>query len=124
MLKYFVVIMFALAAVAQAHEQTPTYPELRYSYVDGLSAVTVKVFNRRKDVKYFSIQVFDEEWQNIEFASADRIINIKYLGKKSIDIYIKNEDRDKIKYVCTTSKLLKGDVKYQAVSSRICSKIK
>jgi len=122
MLKYFVMMMFPFAAMA--HEQTPTYPELQYSYIEGISVVTVNVFNRREDVFYYAIQVFDEDWKRVAFGSETRIVPIDYLDKKDIDIYIRNEDRKRIKYVCTTSKLLTEDVSDQAVSSRICSKIK
>jgi hypothetical protein len=122
MLKYFAMLLFPLSCAA--HEQTPTYPELKYSYVEGLSFTTINVFNRREDVKYFAIQVFDEEWKKIDFGGVSRVVFIDYLDKKDIDIYIKDQDRGRIKYVCTKSKLLKEDVKFQAVSSRICSKIK
>ena len=118
------IILSLTSAQALGHEMTPTYPEMRPSYVDGLYSVNMKLFNRRNDVTYYDISVFDEEWNNIPFASKERLIKINYLEKKDFEIYIRESDHSEVEYICTTSKLLKGDVSAAAVNSRICSKIK
>jgi hypothetical protein len=107
-----------------SHEMTPTYPELRPSFVDGLYSTELYIFNRRFDAKYYEINVFDKEWKPIAFATSDRIIELKYLEKKTIEVYIREADKNKVEYICTTSKLLKQDVQNTGVTSKICSKIK
>jgi hypothetical protein len=107
-----------------AHEMTPTYPELRPSYVDGLYSTKMKLFNRRDDVIYYDIGVFDKDWKQIPFASQDKLIKIEYLEKTGFEIFIRGDDYERVEYICTTSKLLKSDTGKAAVMSRICSKIK
>ena len=51
--------VLALTLSAQAHELTPTYPTASPSYIDGISKVTLTMFNRREDVKYYKVDVFD-----------------------------------------------------------------
>lgn len=113
-----------VTAQAAAHEMTPTYPELRPSYMDGLYSTTMSLFNRRGDVSYYDVSVFDEDWKGIAFASRERLIEIDYLEKKDFEIYIRESDLSKVEYICTTSKLLSSDVTSTAVTSRICSRIK
>jgi len=103
---------------------TPTYPELRPSYVDGLYSLTMKLFNRRDDVIYYEIGVFDKDWKSLPFASQDKLLKIEYLERKDFDIYIRSDDYETVEYICTTSKILKSDIGKAAVMSRICSKIK
>ena len=109
---------------AVGHEMTPTYPELRPSYVDGLYSLTMKLFNRRDDVIYYEIGVFDKDWKSLPFASQDKLLKIEYLERKDFDIYIRSDDYETVEYICTTSKILKSDIGKAAVMSRICSKIK
>lgn len=109
---------------AFAHEMIPTYPELRPSYLDGLYSTEVLVFNRREDVRYYEISVFDKDWNSLPFATNQKIIKIDYLRKKNVELYFRKQEKNKIKYICTTSKILKGEVQYTAITSRICSKIK
>lgn len=111
-------------SVAQAHELTPTYPTFKNSYVDGVMVTTLKLFNRRTDVSYYEIGVFDEEWKPLPFASADKIVKLEYLKIKYLDIYVKSSDLEDIEYVCTTSKLKSDDIVSSGLSSRICSKVK
>lgn len=117
--------MFSLtSAAAFGHEMTPTYPELRPSYIDGLYSASMKLFNRRDDVIFYDISVFDSEWKSIPFATQDKLIRIDYLEKKDFVVYIRGSDYDRVEYICTSSKLLKNNVGSTAVNSRICSKIK
>lgn len=68
--------------------------------------------------------MYDNDWNPISFASQDKIIRIRYLEKKKIDIYVRNEDAKRVVFVCTTSKLLKADVISTGITSKICSKVK
>lgn len=117
--------VLALTLSAQAHELTPTYPSAAPSYMDGISKVMLTMFNRREDVKYYEIGVFDTEFNNIEFATTSKILEINYLQKKTFEIYFKNTNTNRIPvFICTTSKLEKENQTATMIESRVCSKIK
>lgn len=121
----FVILLWMLSsAQVLGHEMTPTYPKLRPSYMDGLFVLDMKLFNRREDVKYYEIQVFDGDWNPIPFATPEKLIKVDYLGKKDFELYIRERDAEKLEYVCSVSKLLKSDVESTGITSKICSKIK
>ena len=125
MMKYgFAAALMLFANSAAAHELTPTYPEIRPSYVNGVSVTTMKMWNRRSDAKYYEINVFDEKWNPVSFATSNRVIQLNYLEHKSFEIYFRDEDKDRVSYICTTSKQLKRDVLSTGVKSKICSRIK
>lgn len=107
-----------------AHEMTPTYPKLEAAFADGIYKTTMEMFNKRQDVEWYEIGVFDSEWNSIPFVSSYKIMNIKYLGHVRFDIYIRAEDKNRATYVCSKSKLRKESTSKTAVSSRICSKFK
>lgn len=113
-----------ISSSAAAHEMTPTYPEFKYSYVEGVLSTSITLFNRREDVSYYEIGVFDEDFNNIPFATNDRIVEIRYLQTKTFEIYIRKKDETRVEYICTTSKNLKEDVTTSGITSRICSRIK
>lgn len=118
------VTLVFLSSAAYAHEMTPTYPTLGPSHLDGLYKTTMQMFNKREDVKYYEIGVFDSEWNGIPFVSSYNIIKIKYLGHVTFDIYIRKADYERATYICSKSKLRKEDITRTAIASRICSKIK
>ena len=109
---------------AAAHELTPTYPEVEPSYIDGVSIINMKMWNRRNDAKYYEINVYDKEWNDIPFASTEKILKIDYLEHKNFYIYLRDEDTAMVTYICTTSKQLKQDVQSTGIKSRICSRVK
>jgi len=114
-----------VASKASAHEMVPTYPRLQSSYLDGLQVTTMTLFNRRSDVEFYEIGVFTEDWEEVRFVSQYTIHKIPYLSTVSFDIYIRDEDKYKARYICSKSKLRKADGTIRtAVSSRICSKVK
>lgn len=131
-MKYFmygVLVAFLMAAcseMASAHEMTPTYPKLRPSHLDNVYVTTMEMFNKRQDVEYYEIGVFDKNMNPIPFVSSYTIINIKYLGHVTFDIYIRKDDVSKAEYVCSTSKLRKDPnvSTRNVVSSKICSRFK
>ena len=109
---------------AAAHELTPTYPEIEPAYVDGVSVIKMKMWNRRSDASYYEVNVYDNEWKSVAFATPDRIIKLGYLEHKSFELYIRDGDTDSVTYICTTSKQLKQDVQSTGIKSRICSRVK
>lgn len=120
-----VMSIMLLAAKVQAHEMVPTYPKLNSSYMEGLQVTTVTVFNKRPEVEYYEIGVFDDDWNALTFVSQYKIYKIPHLSTVSIDIYIRDEDKYKVSYICSKSKLRKADGTIRtAVSSRICSRVK
>jgi hypothetical protein len=110
--------------VVSAHEMTPTYPKLEPSHIEGLYVTTMAMFNKREDVEYYEIGVFDEEFNPIPFVTSYSVIQLKYLQKVTFDLYIRRDDRDNVEYICSRSKIRKQDVTRTAVNSRICSRIK
>lgn len=116
--------MIVLANIANSHEFTPTYPKLKRSYVDGVMVTQMRLFNKRSDVEFYEISVYDVEWNRLPFASESRIIKVGYLKTKFFDIYIRESDMEMAEYICTQSKLKKEDVQSTGISSRICSRIK
>lgn len=73
---------------------------------------------------YYEISVFDGQWNPIPFAATDKIVEVKYLQRKFIDIYIREKDKSRAVYICSKSKLPPDGAMITMVSSRICSKIK
>lgn len=124
MKKFLVIALAAFCGPAMAHEMSPTYVEFGPSYVDNVLKTDIEIFNRREDVNYYQIEVYDKDWKSISFVADTKIVNLKYLEKKTIDVYIKSNDKDRAVYVCTLSRFIKEDVTKTNVSSRICSKVK
>ena len=122
-LAYFIVGLM-LALPAYGHEMVPTYPRLEVSHVDGLLKTTMKMFNKRADVEYYEIGVFDENFNPIPFVSAYNVFKLEYLGHVTFDIYIRASDKDRAVYVCSKSKIRKDSNTKTAISSKICSKFK
>ena len=124
-MKYYIIGLLVLFAVsAQAHEMTPTYPKLRPSHLDNVYVTTMEMFNKRQDVEYYDVGVFDTDFKPIPFVTKYKVLKLKYLGHVTFDVYIRKADVSRATYVCSTSKLRKDDAKRTAVSSKICSKFK
>ena len=81
------------------------------------------LFNKRKEIKYYEIFVYDEKWNTIPFASSDKLINVPYLSQKTVEIYIREIDCERIEYICTTSRRFVDDAESTGIDSRICSKV-
>ena len=125
MTKYgYAAALILLFNSAAAHELTPTYPEIEPAYVDGVSVIKMKMWNRRSDASYYEVNVFDGEWKSVPFATSEKIMKLGYLEHKSFELYIRDADYDKVEYICTTSKQLKQDVQSTGIKSRICSRVK
>lgn len=110
--------------VVSAHEMTPAYPTFTPAHVDGVFKTEMQMFNRRSDVEYYEIGVFDADWKAVTFVSAYNIVNVKYLGHVKFDLYIREADLKKATYICSKSLLRRSNDTEPLVSSKICSKIK
>ena len=119
---YRYLIFLLLIGSANAHQMSPTYPQWSQSYLDGLSVTRVRVFNKRKDVKYYEIGVFDKDMKPIPFVSQYDLRGINYNSYAMFDVYVNNNYIKDAVYVCSTSMLT--DVKSSGVASKICSKFK
>lgn len=118
----FATLLMVLASFAQAHELTPTYPEAKLSSYDNVYEVTMSLFNRREDISYYEILVYDADWKQVSFAASDKIMKTEYLETKTFNIYFRESDVNRVVYICTVSKILKGNDS-SVISSRICSKL-
>jgi len=116
-------LAFSVSAV-NAHEMTPTYPKWRPSHLDNVYVTTMEMFNKRDDVEYYEIGIFDKDFKSVPFVTSYNVIRLKYLGHVTFDVYIRKDDVSRAEYVCSVSKLRKEDTQRTAISSRICSKFK
>jgi len=107
-----------------AHEMVPTYPKWKTGIYPGILTTTVEIFNKRKDVEYYEIGLFDKDWNPIYFVANYKVVQLKYLSSASIDIYIAREEKDRVEYVCSRSKIRTSNETRTAISSRICSRFK
>lgn len=107
---------------AVSHEMLPSHPVLGVSYVDGVLKTQMHLFNKRQDVEYYEVGVFDEDWNAVPFVTGYRIIRLEYLEQVKFDVYILENDADRAEFVCSRSKLRGDDTKRAMVASRICSR--
>ena len=119
-----VILWLLLCGSVAAHDMTPTYPKWKMSFIPTAKMTTMKVFNKRADVQWYQIGVFDKEFKPIPFVTRYKILRIKYLSHVKFDIYINDNNVKKAEYVCTTSKLRGNDDFKPIVESRICSRFK
>jgi len=112
-----------LGEYAQAHEQTPAYPKVLPSHVQGIVKVQLVLLNRRKEINYYEIGLFDKDFEKLDFTAKQKIIKIAYEEKKDFDVYFRKSDLDKAVYICTASKILKSNKSRAVVSSIVCSKL-
>ena len=120
---FMAVVAVLMATTAQAHEWTPTYPKFEPSFLDDIVVTTMTLFNKRKDIEYYEISVYDEDWNTVPFATTAKLLYVPYLSQKSVDIFIREADCDRIEYICTTSKRILEDTQSSGIDSRICSKV-
>lgn len=103
----------------------PTYPKWELSYLgDNLVKTTMTMFNKREEIEYYEIGLFDDNWEPIPFVSQYTVLKIPYLSTVTFDVYIRKTDKYRAEYICSRSKIKKEDLTRTAVSSRICSRFK
>ena len=113
-----------ISSAAQAHEMLPTYPRLAPSYVDDVLQVKMRMFNKRQDVEWYEIGVFDKKWEPVSFVTAYRILKVDYLSHVRFDVYVTAKDAKKAAYICSQSKIRREEVDGAVIASRICSKFR
>lgn len=123
-MKKFLFALLFIASATHAHEMVPTYPEWKQGLYPGVLRTTIEIFNKRKDVEYYEIGVFDKNWNPVYFVADYKIIQLRYLSSASIDVYISKDNRDRVEYICSRSRLRKEEQSKTAISSKICSKVK
>ena len=106
-----------------AHEMTPAYPKVSTSYINNVSTTKMKLFNKREDISYYKVEVWDNDWKPVAFASTNKIIKIGYNKTILFDVYVQTKNIKYVVYICTVSKNFKQEQKVTLVASRICSKI-
>ena len=109
---------------ASAHEMTPTYPKWVPSHMDGVWKTTMEMFNKRKDVEWYEIGVFDEKWQPVNFVTTYRLFNMPHLSRVKFDVYVATPDVAVAEYICSKSKLREIREQKTMVATRICSRFK
>jgi len=120
----YATLAFAMASVAQAHEMLPTYPRFAPSYVEDVMQVQMRMFNKRKDVEWYEVAVFDADWKPVPFVTGYRILKVEYLSHVTFDVYINKQDADRATYICSQSKLRRQKEDGTIIASRICSKFR
>jgi len=123
-MKKLIVLLMLVSFPVFAHEMTPTYPKLTPSYMDNVYKTTMEMFNKRNDVEYYEIGVFDKDWNPIPFVTSYKIIRLRYLGHVTFDVFIRKADVGRAEYICSKSKLRKDSNTKTAITSRICSRFK
>lgn len=123
MLRY-VLLLIIMTTSVQAHEMVPTYPKLESSYMEGLQKTNITIFNKRPEVEYYEIGVFTKDWESIPFVSTYKVFPVPYLSTVTVELFIRDKDKERVTYICSKSKLRKSYETRPAVSSRICSKVK
>ena len=120
----YATLAFAMASVAQAHEMLPTYPRFAPSYVEDVMQVQMRMFNKRRDVEWYEVAVFDANWKPVPFVTGYRILKVEYLSHVTFDVYINKQDADRATYICSQSKLRRQKEDGTIIASRICSKFR
>lgn len=124
MYRALILSFLLLSGYASAHQFTPTYPKMKQSHTMGVLTTQMMLFNSRKDISYYSVGVYDADWNPVDFATSEKLFKVDYLSRKFIDIYIRANDKSRAVYICSRSKILKEYKQVPVISSRICSKIK
>ena len=119
-----VILWLLLCSSVAAHDMTPTYPKWKMSFIPSAKMTTMQMFNKRQDVQWYEIGVFDKEWNLLPFVTRYKILRVKYLSRVKFDVYISDEYLDNAEYICSTSKLRGNDNFKPIVESRICSRFK
>lgn len=124
-MRFFIILILVLnGGYASAHQWTPTYPKLKLSHVPEVYTTKMELFNGRKEIKYYSVGVFDKEWKKVKYVASPSTLRVTHLDRRIVDIYIHKRDKNNAYYICSKSKILNTVKDPSIVASRICSKIK
>ena len=122
MLRSLILLILVSSSVI-AHEQTPTYATWSPSHIEGVVKTEVQIFNKRDDVDYFEIEVFTPDFESLSFVTTWNIIEVAYLERKSIDIYMTEANSLGAQYICSMSKIRSEDLSATGIASQICTKL-
>jgi len=123
-MRFIILFLLLTGGYASAHQFTPTYPKLEMSHMAGVYKTEMVLFNTREDIRYYEVNVFDEDWNPVRFAIESKVVPMEYQETKYITVYISKKEINKAKYICSKSKILLTVKEPSIVSSRICSKLK
>jgi len=124
-LKHYLAVAGLASGPVVAHELTPTYPELTPSYIPGIWSTHVVLWNARQEIDFYKVDVLDADMNPVSFiATGGDLKKVDYLNRAHIEVFVREEDKDKATFICTESKLRRGTVQKSLVASRVCSKIK
>jgi len=124
MFRLLLLALMWVSVSVHAHQFTPTYVKFGPSFVEDVAQTKMELFNKRREVEYYEVGVFTEDWKPVSFASENKIIHVRYLETKKINVYVKFQDVKRVVYICTESRLRREDVRDTVISSKICSKVK
>lgn len=124
MYRKIILLCLLYGGYANAHQFTPTYPEISPSHISNINKATMFLFNKRQDIVYYEISAFNEDWEAVSFATNNynNIFKIEYLKRAIIDVYFPRGSL--VTYICSESKINRGQEQVSAVSSKICSRVK
>lgn len=124
--RYLILLLIWISGYASAHEFTPTYPKMKASYIQGLATTEMSLFNARRDVEWYKVGVYGEDWKIVPYATNanDNLFRVKHLERKKVKVYLREQDLEHAVYICTKSMLIVTGSSRTSVASRICSKIK
>ena len=121
-MKQILMLLVLLANLAVAHEQSPAIIMLEKSYSQGILEGKLKLGNIRNDAEYFRLFVVDKDGNDVPFASTKKVIHLPE-GRENISFFVRDEDVEKIDYVCTKSIFVKKESGTYPTSSKICSRV-
>ena len=119
-----VILLLLLCGSVAAHDMRPTYPTWSISHIPDVKVVRMELFNKRADVEWYEIGVFDVNFKPLPFVSRFRVLNIPYLTQVKFDVYVTEANSIGAEYICSISKLKASKNNMPIVSSKICSRFK
>lgn len=124
MKKLTLLFILLFMKTALAHDMVPTYPKLRLSYMSNVLVADLELLNKRNDIEYYEISVFDETWNPVPFVTSYKIIKLEYLERTKFNVYIRSSDKNRATYICSKSRTRGNPNPSAVISSMICSKFK
>ena len=118
------ILLILISANTFAHEQTPTYGSWSPSHIEGVVKTEIEIFNKRADVSYFEIGVFDLDWQMQTFVTTWNILEVKQHERKRAVIYMTEGNSLGAEYICSISKIRSADQTQAALASQICTRLR
>ena len=117
-------LLILISANTLAHEQTPTYGSWNPSHIAGVVKTEIEIFNKRNDVTYFEIGVFDQDWNMQTFVTSWNILEVKQYERKAAVIYMTEAKSLEAEYICSISKIRSSNQTQTALASQICTRLK